>query len=77
VNRPRLSELKWLGIILVFTGLGVIPIVLLVFQVLHISVSEREFHLDLITLLVVANGSLIAGALILIIGGRSTQRRLK
>ena len=76
MNRPRLSELKWLGIILVLTGLGVIPLTLLAFRTLHISVSEQEFHLDLITLLVVANGSLIAGVLLLIFGGRSTQRRL-
>lgn len=73
MNRPRLSELKWLGIILVLTGLGVIPVGLLAFQILHVSFGEQEFHLDLITLLVVGDGSLIAGVLLLIFGGRSTQ----
>ncbi len=70
MNRPRLSELKWLGLILVLTGLGLIPVALLAFQILHISLSEQDFHLDLITLAIVADGSLIVGALILIFGGR-------
>ncbi len=77
MNQSRRSELKWLGFILVFTGLGVIPLALLAFRILRISLSEQDYHADLVMLLVLADGSLIAGVLLLVSQARSAKRHLK
>ena len=77
MNQSRRSELKWLGLILVFTGLGVIPLALLAFRILRLSLSEQDYHADLVMLLVLADGSLIAGVLLLVSQARSGKRHLK
>jgi hypothetical protein len=67
--------LKWLGLILVFTGLGLIPIAVVAFERLQLFVGERDFHVVLILLMVMADIALIAGVLMMMPQRRSSQRR--
>jgi hypothetical protein len=64
-----------LGLILVFTGLGLIPIAVVAFERLQLFVSERDFHVVLILLMVMADIALIAGVLMMMPQRRSSQRR--
>ncbi|HZC46983.1 MAG TPA: hypothetical protein VE243_10945 [Candidatus Acidoferrum sp.] len=76
MSYPTQPGSKWLGLALVFTGLGLIPMALLAFKSLQVFVSEEDFHLVLVVLMVFADVFLIIGVLILMPQGRSTQRRL-
>jgi hypothetical protein len=67
--------LKWLGLVLVFTGVGLVPVALLVFKSLQLFVNEQEFHMALVMLMVTADVALIAGVAILMPQRRSTRRR--
>lgn len=75
MSYPTHPRLKWLGLILVFTGLGLIPIAVVAFERLQLFVSERDFHVVLILLMVMADIALIAGVLMMMPQRRSSQRR--
>ena len=75
MSYPTQSRFKWLGLVLVLTGLGLIPIALLALKSLQVFVSEEDYHMVLLVLMVFADVFLIIGVLILLPQGRSTHRR--
>jgi nitrate reductase gamma subunit len=74
VSQPTHPELKSFGIALVFVGLSLIPGMLFAIKIFNLYVSQQDFHTVLIVLLVLADGALFAGVMILIPRRRSTER---
>jgi hypothetical protein len=70
------SGLKWLGLVLIFAGLILLPLTLFAFATLHPILSVHTYHIILAILLVLSDGSLLAGVVIMIVESRFTRRRL-
>jgi hypothetical protein len=76
VNQSSYSPLKWLGLVLIFGGIGVLPLTLFAFATLHPILSPHVYHVILAGVLVLGDGSLLAGVVIMMLESRSAQRRL-
>ncbi len=76
MNQSSYSPLKWLGLVLIFGGIGVLPLTLFAFATLHPILSTHVYHVILAGVLVLGNGSLLAGVVIMMLESRSAQRRL-
>ncbi len=70
------SGLKWLGLVLIFAGLILLPLTLFAFATLHPILSPHVYHIILAILLILSDGSLLAGVMIMILDSRYTRRRL-
>jgi hypothetical protein len=71
----KYSRWKWIGLALVFVGLGFTPLMLLVFGITRPSVDVQDCEMVTAGLIALSSGALSAGVGILALEHRFAQQR--
>lgn len=75
MNQPKYSQVKWLGLALVFIAFGLIPLTILAFAIFRPSLSEQDCGMAVAGLMALSGASLAAGVAVLGFESLFGQRR--